>query len=70
MANGKAGARIRATLRGTVRIGGVPHDVLHFLAGLYILRPAQPKGMGHNVNRTAYKNWECLLKDYPNAEAI
>jgi hypothetical protein len=70
MAGGKAGARVRATLVGTVKINAVPHQVLHFLAGLYILRPAQPKDMGHNVNRTVYHNWECLLKDYPQAEKI
>jgi len=70
MAGGKAGARVKATLVGSVRIDAVPHQILHFLAGLYILRPAQPKGMGHNVNRIVYFNWECLLKDYPEAEKV
>jgi hypothetical protein len=68
MAGGKAGARVKAVHAGFVRIKGVPHEVLHFLAGFYILRPAQPKGMGHNVNREAYKSWECLMKDHPQAE--
>ena len=70
MANGKAGARVRAVLVGSVKINAVPHQVLHFLSGLYILRPAQPKDMGHNVNPVAYFNWQCLLKDYPKAEKL
>jgi hypothetical protein len=70
MAGGKAGARVKAVLVGTVRINAIPHQVLHFLAGLYILRPAQPRNKGHNLNEIAYFNWECLLKDYPEAEKI
>lgn len=64
------GARVKAETVGSVKISGFPHDIALFLSGLYILRPIDVKGKGVNVNRVSYKNWECLVNDYPEAQRV
>lgn len=72
MSNGKAGSRVKSAVVGTVTIRGIPHDVITSPqlggGGLYILRPAQVRGRGDNVNREPYPSWDALERDYPEAE--
>lgn len=68
MANGKSGSRIKAVNEGSVPIGGIPHEIVSIFGNrLYILRPVQARGKGHNINRIRYPSWEALKRDYPEA---
>ena len=67
MSSGKGGSRVAAKKVGTLAIDQIPHDVVHCLAGLYIFRPGECRGVGTNVNRVPYSSWETLQRDYPEA---
>jgi len=72
MASGKAGARVKSAVVGTVSIRGIPHDVVSSPqlggGGLYILRPMKVRGRGDNVNKDPYPSWEVLSREYPDAK--